>query len=80
MITRTNGQAQSSWLKYYSINFVIAKGINCLLNMCFHVLVAECIIFYAYTGIAVHSFLKTVNSSNCFNMYTTSSNSIIPLQ
>ena len=47
----------------------IEKGTNCLLNLCFYVLVAECITFDAYTGIAIHGFLITANSSNCLYMY-----------
>ena len=46
----------------------IAKGTKCL-NLCFHMLVAECITFDAYTGIAIHGFLITANSSNCLYMY-----------
>ena len=32
---------------------------------CFHMLVAECITFDVYAGIAVHGFLIAANSGNC---------------
>ena len=41
--------------------YEIVKGINCLLNFCFHMLVAEYINFYAHVGIALYTYITSSN-------------------